>query len=280
MAKDFQELFKDITAEYVSVYDVNNKKFLYDREGSCECYPASITKLLNAAVAIHYLKEDDLLTVGDELDICYSSPDPSVAGIKKGQVWKFSDILYGLFLPSGNDCAYTIGYNIVNRMDKYKDLTVKEKCLKYRNMMNRYAKKLGCKSTSFYTLCGNDHVNGKVVRHVTCTNDLCLILEDCMKSDLLVKVMSTAKKEILYKDDKEEKLYSFTNTNRLIRKDSEFYNPYVIGGKTGTTNLAGYCLASFAKKDDKCYIVALTYAASSPDRFRDSNKIYDFLFKE
>lgn len=280
MAKSFEELFKDITAEYVSIYDVNNKKYLYDHEGSVECYPASITKLLNAALAIHYLKEDDLLVVGDELDICYSSPDPSVAGIKKGQVWKFGDILYGLFLPSGNDCAYTIGYNIVNKMEKYKDLSVKEKCLKYSQMMNRYAKKLGCKSTSFYTLCGNDHVNGKVVRHVTCTNDLCLILEDCMKSDLLVKVLSTAKKDILYKDSKEEKLYSFTNTNKLIRKETEFYNPHVIGGKTGTTNLAGYCLASFAKKDDKCYIVALTYAATGNDRFRDSNKIYNYLFEE
>ena len=101
-----------------------------------------------------------------------------------------------------------------------------------------------------------------------------------MKSDLLVKVLSTPKKDILYKDNKEEKLYSFTNTNKLIRKETEFYNPHVIGGKTGTTNLAGYCLASFAKKDDKCYIVALTYAATGNDRFRDSNKIYNYLFEE
>ena len=280
MYTSFSELFKDITSEYVSIYDVNNKKFLYDREGSCECYPASITKLLNALVAINYLKEDDLLVVGDELDICYSSPDPSVAGIKKGQVWKFKDLLYGLFLPSGNDVAYTIGYNIINRMEKYKDLSVKDKCLKYSALMNRFAKKIGCKSTSFYTLCGNDHVNNKIVRHVTCTNDLCLILNECLKSNLLVEILSTAHKEILYKDKNEETLYSFTNTNRLIRKDSEFYNPYVIGGKTGTTNLAGYCLASWAKKDDKCYIVCLTYAGSSNDRYRDSNKIYDFLFKE
>ena len=202
------------------------------------------------------------------------SPDPSVAGIEKGEVWTFRDMLYASLLPSGNDAAYAIGYNVVNRMEKYKDKSVEEKCHIYAKMMNKYAKKLGCTSTDFSTLDGNDYVKGKIVRHVTSANDLCLIFKQALKCKGLMKAMGTPEIKVVIGG----KEYHFKNTNRLIRPDSEFYNPYCLGGKTGTTSLAGYCLTTIGKKGDDVYIVSLGYCATSNDRYKDANKIFDYLF--
>lgn len=270
-----QKIIEDGTAGYVTVYDVKNDKIIATVEGDYECYPASITKVLTAITAFKYVDASFEMVVGDEQDVMHYSPDPSVAGIEKGEKWVLKDLLYGLMLPSGNDCAYTIGYNIVSQMDEYKNLSVEGKCHAYAKLMNEYARSLGCLQTEYYTLDGNDHVKGKVARHVTSTNDLVIMLKKALEIPEIKEAMSTEYKEITIGD----KVYKLKNTNRLIRKDSEFYNPNVVCGKTGTTNLAGYCLATYAKCDDKEYIVAMCHADRGPARFVEQNKIYNYLFK-
>lgn len=273
--KELQKIVDEGTAGYVTVYSLNEDHILASCQAEVECYPASVTKVLNAITAFKYAKVDQEMVVGDEQDIMHYSPDPSVAGLIKGQKWKFNDLLYALMLPSGNDAAYTIGYNVINSMEEYKDLDLEEKCLAYAKLMNQYAKELGCKSTEYYTLDGNDHVQGKVVRHVTTTNDLVLMMKKALEIPALKEAMSTEEKEMSVEGIN----YKWKNTNRLIRKDSEFYNEFVICGKTGTTNLAGYCLLTYAKKDDKEYIIAMCHAYPGPYRFTEQNKIYNYLFK-
>ena len=45
------------------------------------------------------------------------------------------------------------------------------------------------------------------------------------------------------------------------------------------TNLAGYCLMTYAEKGDKKYIVAMCHADRGPQRFIEQNNIYNYLFK-
>ena len=271
-----KEIFKDVSALYFSIYSVKENKVIYNRDGDYECYPASTTKVLNALVAMDYLKLDDIIVVGDEQDVMHYSPDPSVAGIKKGERWTFRDMLYASLLPSGNDAAYAIGYNVVNRMEEHKGKTVEEKCKIYAKMMNEYAKKLGCVSTEFVTLDGNDHVKKKIVRHVTSTNDLCLIFKEVLKHEELLKIMGTPEVRVVVDGNE----YHFKNTNRLIRPDSEYYNKYCLGGKTGTTELAGCCLCTLAKRDDDIYVISICYSDGGDSRFKDAKIIYDYLFGE
>lgn len=267
-----QELFSQITAQFFSVYSLKENRVVLQKDGEYECYPASVTKVLNALLAFKYLKLDEKIVVGPEQDVMHLSPDPSVAGLVKGEVWTFGDILYASLLPSGNDAAYTIGYSVAKKVAK-EELSTKKLCHLYAKMMNDYAKELGCKRTHFSTLDGNDYVNGRIVRHVTSTNDLCMIFKEALKYPDLIKVMATEKKDIKIGD----KEYNFVNTNRLIRKDNEFYNPYVIGGKTGTTSLAGCCLGIIVKKEDEEYIIAICFSATGKDRFNDANMIIDYI---
>ena len=274
--KEFEELFKNISSEYVSIYSVKDQKLIYNKQGDYDLFPASITKVMNAITALKYASVDLECVIGEEQDVMWRSPDPSLAHVMRGEKWKLGDLLYASLLPSGNDAAYAIGYNVINSMDQYKGLTVQEKCDTFARLMNEYALELGCKNTHFVTLDGNDYVDKRLVDHLTTSNDLCLIFNEALKYEGVVKVISTYKKEI----EINGKLYKFENGNDLINPNSENYNPVVIGGKTGMTCPANYCLGSIGKKNGDTYIVICCYSYVNNNKYVDSNRIYKFLFEE
>ena len=264
-----------VSAEYLTVFDVKNNEIIVTRDGDYQCYPASITKLLNAIVAVKHCQLDEKFVVGDELDVMRRCPGPSTAGLIEGQTWTFGELLYASLLPSGNDAAHTIAYNVVNKMPEYKNLSTVEKVDKFVEMMNEEAKNIGCTDTEFATCDGHDHVNKKVVHHVTTTNDLVKVMIEALKHPEIVEVIKTEKKTLNIDD----RIYTWQNTNRLIHKDDELYMPYVIGGKTGTTNLASYCLLTAASYNDNVYVVALTYAATGRKRYEDAKYIFECICK-
>lgn len=276
--KEFEELFKNISSEYVSIYSVKEQRIVYDKQGDFDCFPASITKVMNALTALKYASIDLECVIGEEQDIMWRSPEPSLAHVKRGEKWKLGDLLYASLLPSGNDAAYAIGYNVINSMEEYKGLTVQEKCDAFAHLMNEYALELGCKNTHFVTLDGNDYVDKRLVNHLTTTNDLCLIFNEVLKNEELVKVISTYEKEIEINDE----LYKFQNGNDLINPKNDNYNKDVIGGKTGMTCPANYCLGSIGKNSDngEVYIVICCYSYVNNNKYVDSNKIYNFLFEK
>ena len=276
--KEFEELFKNISSEYVSIYSVKENRIIYNKQGDFDCFPASITKVMNALTALKYASVDLECVVGEEQEVMKRSPDPSLAHIVKGEKWRLGDLLYASLLPSGNDAAYAIGYNVINSMTEFKDLTVQEKCETFAKLMNDYALELGCKNTHFVTLDGNDYVDKRLVNHLTSTNDLCLIFNEALKYKDLIEVMSTYQKDIMIGD----KLYKFENGNDLINPKSDNYNPMVIGGKTGMTCPANYCLGSIGKneKNGEIYIVICCYSYVNNNKYVDSNKIYNFLFEK
>ena len=49
--KEFEELFKNISSEYVSIYSVKENRIIYNKQGDFDCFPASITKVMNALTA-------------------------------------------------------------------------------------------------------------------------------------------------------------------------------------------------------------------------------------
>ena len=209
-----------VSAEYLTVFDVNNNEIIVTRDGDYQCYPASITKLLNAIVAVKHCSLNEKFVVGDELDVMRRCPGPSTAGLIEGQIWTFGELLYASLLPSGNDAAHTIAYNVVNKIPEYKNLSAVKKVEKFVEMMNEEAKNIGCTDTEFATCDGHDHVNKKVVHHVTTTNDLVKVMIEALKHPEIVEVIKTEKKTL----NIGERIYTWQNTNRLIHKDDELYS--------------------------------------------------------
>jgi len=72
--------------------------------------PMSTTKLMTAVIALEIGDPAQKITINSAIDydINQLSPDSSLFGVKKGETYTLSDLLYGLLLMSGNDAAVAI----------------------------------------------------------------------------------------------------------------------------------------------------------------------------
>ena len=73
--------------------------------------------------------------------------DGSTVGLKKGDKVTAEALLYGMLLPSGNDCAYTVAIHIGGTIENF------------ANMMNDKLKSMGITDTSFANPHGLDNEN-------------------------------------------------------------------------------------------------------------------------
>ena len=67
--------FYEISAEYLTIYDITDKDMYYNLDGDVECFPAGLTVLVTALVALKYRKLDDVFLVGDEQIILHDFID-------------------------------------------------------------------------------------------------------------------------------------------------------------------------------------------------------------
>ena len=82
-------------------------------QSSEEIYPASLTKIMTAIIAIEALDDfDETVTVSPALLKSLAEKNASVAGFLPGEQVCVRDLLYGTLLPSGADAAVTLACRV------------------------------------------------------------------------------------------------------------------------------------------------------------------------
>ena len=94
---------EDPTFHAAGLFDLKEGKVLYADRIHDRLYPASTTKLMTAYLALKYGNPDDVVTVGE--NATSFAPDEQVCGLQTGDQLTLGDLLAGLMLYSGNDCA-------------------------------------------------------------------------------------------------------------------------------------------------------------------------------
>ncbi len=212
------------------LFDLNNAEIKYALNMHEKLYPASLTKLLTALVAIKYGSLDQMLTATNEVYI--SEPGAALCGIKAGDKMTLEQALHLLLIRSGNDVANLIAENISGSVDEFVVL------------MNEEAAKLGATNSHFVNAHGLHHTD-----HYTTIYDMYLIFKEAVKYEAITQIIGQDSYSTTYKDKYgSDKSISATTTNAFFRKLYEApQNVTILGGKTGTTNEAGSCLAIYAK---------------------------------
>ena len=216
------------TLHSAALFDVDGKKVDFSYQMFDKIYPASTTKLMTALVALENADLSDVVTVSQNADMNSFAADEATCGIQAGDKITLSDLLYGLLLHSGNDNATAIAEYVGGSMDGF------------AKMMNKEAKKLMATGTHFVNSNGlhNDD-------HYTTAYDLYLIFNECIKNDDFVKIIKS-------KSHTAKVTGSSGAVRSITWEPTNFYatgeakkpdNVTVIGGKTGTTKLAGNCLS-------------------------------------
>ena len=244
---------------------VNNtkNKVIVSQKVFDQAYPASTTKIMTALVALENADLSDVVTVSQNADMNSFAADEATCGIKAGDKITLSDLLYGLLLHSGNDNATAIAEYVGGSMDGFAE------------MMNKEAAKLMATGTHFVNSNGLHNDN-----HYTTAYDLYLIFNECIKHDDFVKIiMEKSHTAKITGNDGTVRSITWEPTNFYATGDAKKPdNVTVIGGKTGTTQLAGNCLILLTKdKNDHPYISIVMKADTKPLLYKDMTAIVEAI---
>lgn len=229
---------------YVGLYNAETLEAYYTENADKHLYPASQTKLVTAQVAVKYGDLNEIIHVGSELNLV--KPGSSAFGLRKGMSMTLEQMLYGLLLPSGNDAAYTIAVNIARKHSGNADLGDIEAVEYFCGLMNDFCKEIGANDSNFANPEGWDDDN-----QYTTVADLALITSKALENETVATIMGTPQIKFLVNSGE---TFNITNSNKLIKKSSQYYNEAVIGGKTGFTDNAGVCLTAAFVIDGTTYI--------------------------
>ena len=224
--------FTTVERNIADFFIQNRKKVDFSYQMFDKIYPASTTKIMTALVALENADLSDVVTVSQNADMNSFAADEATCGIKAGDKITLSDLLYGLLLHSGNDNATAIAEYVGGSMDGFAE------------MMNKEAAKLMATGTHFVNSNGLHNDN-----HYTTAYDLYLIFNECIKYDDFVKIiMAKSHTAKVTGNDGTIRSITWEPTNFYATGDAKKPdNVTVIGGKTGTTQLAGNCLILLTK---------------------------------
>lgn len=249
------ELPPEITADGIVLMDAKTGQILYSKNPDTPYPPASTTKTMTALLTIENCDMEDIVTIGKNPPLI----EGSRLGIMEGEKIKVKDLLYGLLLVSGNDCAEALAEHIAGSSAKF------------GKMMTLRAEELGCKNTNFVNPSGLYDKN-----HKTSANDLALIMRELSKHDVFLEISTTP----CYKVkpiNKNNIVHCAWNQNRMIHKNDKYYYPGYEGGKTGYTVKSLFSYTAVASKNDQQLIVAMVHNKFKT-YYNDAKLLFDFGF--
>lgn len=258
-----------ILSESAVLIDAGSGTILAQKNADKKMYPASLTKIMTAILALELGELTDVITVDDDTPF---EIDGSHIALEPGEILTLKDLLHALMLPSANDAASVIAKHYGGSLENFVKI------------MNQKAKELGAYSTNFTNPHGLHDTN-----HYSTAADLALITKYAMENDAFRKIVSTTKYEIQTTNKKDEPRY-FTSLNKLLYNtsynqiyvDGVYISPYyeyANGAKTGYTPEAGNCLVATAKKDGT-ELIAVTMKGISLEMYQDSHNLFNYGFEE
>lgn len=253
----------DIDASNAFVMGKNGTVY-YARSADEQVKIASITKVMTAILAVENCKMDEKITVSNAA----AAVGNSTAGLLEGDELTVEQALRGLMIPSGNDAAIALAEHVGKKLDP----KTKDAVATFVKAMNEQAKKLGCTGTLFENPHGLDFDEWAGDMHST-AHDVALMMQEAMKDNTIREVMASKDPWIeVTGADGSDHSHSMETHNVLLDQDGN------IGGKTGTTDDAGYCFASAYNRDgDEIYTVVLN-SSTTDQRFADTATLASWYY--
>lgn len=229
------------------VIELNSNRVIHLKNENAKLPMASTTKILTALTVIENYDLDKIITVPKQA----VGIEGSSIYLRDGEHLTIKELLYGLMLRSGNDCAECLALTCGNGRDEFISL------------MNKTARKYGANNSNFTNPHGLHDKN-----HYTTAYDLCLISLNAMKNPTFKEIVSTKRVEISNEG------YSYKRV--LINKNKMLSNFDGCNGvKTGYTKNAGRCLVSSANRNGANYVCVVI---NSPQMWERSQELLNNCF--
>lgn len=257
----------ELYSPYVILIRLQDQRIAFETRSEERIYPASLTKIMAAIVAIENISDlQKPVVMPEKIFPDLYAAGASMAGFLPGEEVPAIDLLYGMILPSGADAAIGLALGV---SDSESDFV---------KLMNEKANQLGMKDTHFTNVCGLHNTD-----HYSTVKDMASLLQYALKNDTFRQVFTSMRHSTaptnLHPD-------GITFYSTMVREmDSlEFDGGTILGGKTGYTGKSGLCLASLADKNGTEYILVTAGAAGNhktkPYHIIDALRVYGKYLKK
>ena len=257
------------TAKAVVVYEKTSGTMVYTWNADGRIFPASMVKLMTALVAL------DNTDISQKVMVTTSALNrvPVGAlrmGLVAGEELTLEQLLYCMMVASANDAAMVIAQHVAGSQEAF------------IAKMNEKARELGCTDTNFSNVHGlHDE------QTYTTARDVCRILLAGLEDPRFEAMFTTAKYTIPATNLSKERTIKTTN-NMMLTTSWDYYDQRVTGGRTGSTDAAGRCIAITAEASGMELVCVLMGAEPtySEDKqvvlrfgsFEEMSEILDYVF--
>lgn len=243
------------------VMDVNSGAILYAKSIDDKHYPASITKMMTALVALeNSTMDDEVLFSQDSIDIL--EWDYASIGMTPGEILSMEDAMYGMLLASANEVAYAIAESVGNKMGGGYEAFIRE--------MNDRAVELGCTGSHWV------NPNGLFEElHYTTAHDMALITSELCKHPEVFTIMQTLNYTIGPTNLMDESR-TFQQNHKMLWPGNSKYYEYCTGGKTGFVDESRTTLVTTA--DNGTLQLAAVVLRDDGNSYDDTRAMLDYAF--
>lgn len=250
---------------YMILVDLESGEVLSERNARDRIYPASLTKIMTAVLAIENTENmDEVITLSPDIFQNLYEENASVAGFEPEEAVRLRDLLYGILLPSGAECCLAFADKVAGSEEDFVEL------------MNRKAESLGMENTHFCNATGLQNPD-----HYSTAKDISVLLQYALKNESF-KEAFTCRSYTTTSSRQHPDGITFYSTMFEKMDDAEVTGGEILGGKTGYTTQAGLCLASLARLGGKEYILVTAKAEgdqqTEPFHILDAKNAYTRIY--
>lgn len=255
----------NIQAQAAILFNADTMEVLYHKNPVEAVFPASTAKLLTCLVVLDWCGLEEKVPISNEIRLI--ARDSTTAGLYPGQVVTIRNLLEGMLLPSGNDAAYAAATYVGRKSLQREGARREDAVAEFVRLMNDKAKRLGVLNSCFKTPDGYDAIG-----QYTTAYDMGLIGLAAMKNEVILEISKKGSSHNRFISGDQ---VTWTNTNALVRKDSGRYYSSCIGGKTGTSTMAGRCLVAAGKAQGKT-VLCVIMNSTQTGRWTDAKTLLDY----
>lgn len=212
---------------------------------------ASVTKVMSLLLWAEDI-ESGKLALEDTVKAtsAVQDADGSIIWLEPGEEMTAAELLEAVIIASANDACIALAEHTAGSEAQFV------------RRMNSRAKELGMNDTHYTNCVGYDDSG-----HYSTARDIAVVAAELMKHEVYHGWMLT------WMDYLRDGATQLVNTNKMVR-----YYDGIIGGKTGTTDNAGCCLAVCAERGDMRLIAVVLGCEDDDARFDSAEALLDYGF--
>lgn len=247
----------DLTSQGVCLLDGDTGQVVYEKNKDKRYYPASTTKVLTALVVLEHVNLEDKVTIGNNPP----NAEGTSVGIRATETYTVRELLLGLILMSGNDCANALAEYVSGSNEAF------------ANLMNEKAAELGCTDSHFVNPSGLPDEN-----HYTTPKDLATIMRACIANSDFLQIAKT-NGYTLPASSIDGNVIPIDNHNYILfNYYPNYYYQYSIASKKGYTVAAQFTNVIACKKDNTTLVGAFLKGTDINETYKDVHNIFNYGF--